>query len=120
VAPLLDRPDEVALDLVVALVPQRHDAAAGGRAGALAAVDDHRLVEQLGELADAQLHAALVLPGGVVVGVLAQVAELPSRLDGAGDVDPAAGREIVQLLPETLVGGPGQMGLGHSSTLQCR
>ena len=73
-------------------------------------VDDHRLVEQLGQLADAGLHAALVVPGGVVVGVLVQVAELPGRLDGAGDVDPAPGGKVLQLGLEPLVGGSAKGG----------
>ena len=63
------------------------------------------------ELADAGLHPALVVAGGVVVGVLLEVAQLAGRLDGLGDVDPPTGGQILQLGPEPLVGFLGKVGL---------
>src|SRR5581483_7958903 len=39
------------------------------------------------------------------VAVLGQVPQRPRRLDLAGDLDPAAGRELVQLGRQALVGG---------------
>ena len=70
------------------------------------AVDDHRRLQHPLQLADAGLHLALGVLGGVVVAVLGQVAEGPGGLDLPRDLDPSAGRQILELGDE-----PG-MGLG--------
>ena len=82
---LLHVADEVALGQVgaVALVDDRDDRAGGDRA-VVGALDDLRGLEQVLELADAAFHVALLVLGGVVVAVLAEVAEQAGRLDLLG------------------------------------
>src|SRR5947209_40939 len=77
VAPLLDRADEIALGVVVALVADGDDRAGGdGATGGAGSVDDLGALEHRLQLADARLHLALVVLGRVVVAVLGQVTEL--------------------------------------------
>ncbi len=61
------------------------------------AVDDLGVLEEVLELADPALHVALLVLGRVVVGVLLEVALLAGAFDLVGDLDPAAGGEIVEL-----------------------
>ena len=91
-------PDEVALGgrLVVALVDDGDDAAGTDDAVARRG-DDLGVLEQVLELADAALHVALLVLGGVVVAVLGQVAELAGSFDLAGDLDATTCREVLEL-----------------------
>ncbi len=95
-APLLDRPVEVGVGVVVALVAELDDGS-GRHLVALGALDDLAVLDHRRELPDASLHVALVVLGGVVVAVLLQVAELAGGLDLAGDVDAAHRGELVVL-----------------------
>src|SRR5690606_29722815 len=71
----------------------------------------------LGEVGDAALHLALLLLRGVVVAVLGQVAELAGGLDLAGDLDPAARRQVVVLGLEPIERSLREVvGLGHRSS----
>ena len=85
VVALLDRADEVALDLVVALVADaRRSCRLTTVAGRRPRRRRSRRFEHRLELADARLHLALGVLGGVVVAVLGQVAEGAGRLDRPG------------------------------------
>ena len=87
----------------------RDDRAGRDRAVGAAALDDLGVLEERLELADAALHLALLVLGGVVVAVLGEVAELAGRLDLAGDLDPAAGGEVLVLGLQPLVRGAGEL-----------
>jgi hypothetical protein len=65
------------------------------------------------ELADAGLHPALLVLGGVVLGVLAQVAVAPRLLDLGGDLLAALGLERLELGLEAVVGILAEVRLGH-------
>ena len=104
--------------LVVALVAEGHDRSPAPPTRrppdfSTTVADLSRLLE----LADARLHLPLGVLGRVVVAVLGEVAEGPGRLDGRGDLDPAAGGEVLQLGLEPFVGLPGQLGAGG---VRCR
>src|SRR5215212_5457285 len=91
---------------------RRYDAVVGG-CGA-----DLRALQQLGQLADPDLLLALLLLGGVVAAVLAEVALVSGGLDLLGDLGPAVPREVVTLGLQPVVrllGQPGDVlgGLGH-------
>ena len=90
---LLDVADEVALGVVVAvaLVDDGDDRARADDAG-LGRLDDLGVLEDRLELADAALHVALLVLGGVVVAVLGEVAELAGPLDLLGHLDAAPRR----------------------------
>ena len=92
---------------MVTIVPGA-DAAVG------AALDDLGRLEQVLELADAALHVALLVLGGVVVAVLAEVAHQAGRLDLLRDLDPPTGREVVELGLQPVVGGAGELVRRHS------
>ena len=81
----------------------------GGRAG----VDDHDVGEHRLELADPGLHLSLRILGCVVVAVLGQVAQGPGGLDGAGDVDAAAGAQVFELGLQPVEGVLGEFGRSH-------
>ena len=71
------------------------------------------VLEQVLELTDATLHVALLVLGGVVVAVLAQVAHEPRGLDLVGHFDASAGGEVVEFGLESFVGRPGELGSCH-------
>ena len=73
------------------------------------ALDDLGVLEEVLELADPALHVALLVLGGVVVAVLAEVAQLAGRLDLLGDLDAAAGGEIVELGLQPVVRRAGEL-----------
>src|SRR5437763_504984 len=68
VALLLDGPDQEALDVVVALVPERHDGAGGDHVARMP-LEDLGVLQQALDLADPGLHLPLVVLGRVVVAV---------------------------------------------------
>ena len=73
-------------------------------------LDDLGVLEDRLELADAALHVALLVLGGVVVAVLGQVAQLAGALDLRGDLEAAPRRgEVVELGPQPVVRGLGQL-----------
>ena len=79
---------------------------------------DLGVLQELGELAHAQLLLALLLLGRVVPAVLPQVALLAGRLDLLGDLGARGTRQVLQLgleLVVRLLGEPGDVlaGLGH-------
>src|SRR5690606_13541383 len=81
---------------------------------------DGRAVEQRGELADAGLHLALLLLGGVVAAVLTKVPLETGGLDLVRNVGAAIAGEVGELLLEAVVGLLGQerrIGLGHLYSL---
>ena len=96
--------DQVALGHVVgiALVDHRDDHHV---------VDDLGVLEQVLELADPALHVALLVLGGVVVAVLGEVAHLAGAFDLVGDLDAAAGGEIVELGLQPVECRAGQLGV---------
>ena len=65
------------------------------------------------ELTDPALHVALLVLGGVVAGVLLEVAFLAGALDLVGDLDAAAGGEIVELGLQAVEGLLGQLWCCH-------
>ena len=69
-----------------------------------------RVLEELAQLADAGLLLALLLLGGVVAAVLAQVALLAGLLDLARDLGTALAGEMIELRLEAVVGLLGQPG----------
>ena len=65
-------------------------------------------------MADAGLHLALLLFGGVVVAVLGEITELAGGLDLASDVGATVRSQVLELGLQPVVGFLGQMvGLGH-------
>src|SRR5918999_89411 len=66
-------------------------------------LDDLGIAEHALERADTRLHQGLLVLGGVVLGVLADVAVLARRLQALGDVRPARRGELVELALQTLV-----------------
>ena len=87
------------------MLPGGHAAVPG-----LGLVDHLDVLEQGLELADAGLHLPLEVLGGVVVAVLAQVAQGPGGLDLLGDLHPAPGGQVFQLGHQAVVGGLGEVG----------
>ena len=87
---------------MVTIEPARHDAL-------VAALDDLGGLEQVLELADAALHVALLVLGGVVVAVLAEVAHQAGRLDLLGDLDPTPRGEVVELGLQPFECGTGEL-----------
>jgi hypothetical protein len=61
------------------------------------------------QLADAAFHVALFVLGGVVAGVLLEVAFLTRPFDLLGHLDPPAGGEVVELGLEPIEGCSGQL-----------
>src|SRR6266542_2373335 len=115
---LLAAAEEVGLLVAGALQPADHSRTS--LAGVPWRPDDRR-AEDLLELADAGLHHALLVLGGVVVGVLSDVAMLASHADRLGDTLATGGLELVQLPAQALIGLGRQVGdtvagwLGHGS-----
>ena len=81
------------------------DALTSGRA-VLSIWDDPN---QVLELTDATLHVPLLVLGGVIAGVLAQVALLAGAFDLLGDLDATAGGQVVELGLQTVEGGSGEL-----------
>ena len=97
------------------LVAELDDDPGGHDAGFVRrAVDDDGVLKHPLQLADAGLHLALGVLGGVIVAVLRQVAERPRGLDLPGDLHPAAGRQVLELCDKADVRLGGEMGLGHA------
>src|SRR5207249_9645339 len=116
VAALLDRSDEVPLRVVVALVADGDDRARLDPPAALGTgIDDLGVLEHGLELADACLHATLIVLGRVVVTVLGQVTQLTGSLDRRRDLDAATGREVVELGLQALVGVLGKLRRSHGA-----
>ena len=65
-------------------------------------VDDLRRAQALLELRDALLEHHLLVLGVVVLGVLRDVAELARLLDALGDLAPAGGLQMLELVLELL------------------
>ena len=86
---------------------------AGGDDALVAALDDLGGLEHVLELADAALHVALLVLGGVVVAVLAEVADQSGRLDLLGDLDAAPGGEVVELGLQPFESGAGELRRRH-------
>ena len=105
---LLHVSDEVALGHVVRIAFV-HDRVH------LRRLDDLAVLEQVFELADAALHVALFVLRGVVAGVLLEVALLAGDFDLVGDLDAATRRQIVELRLQLVVGGLGELRVGHSA-----
>ena len=84
-----------------------------------AGLDDLAVLEQVLELADPALHVALLVLGGVVVAVLAEVAQLAGPLDLVGDLDPAAGGEVVELGLQPVERRAGELVLCHLDKAIC-
>ena len=105
---LLDGADQVALLVVVTLVGEGHHRTGHHHVGG-GDLDDLGVLEHTLEVADAGLHLALLLLGGVVVAVLRQVPEFTRRLDLAGDLGAAMGGEFLKFGTQTVMGGLGKM-----------
>ena len=111
---LLHVADEVALGhgVVVAFVDDGDDRA-GRHDAFVAALDDLGGLDDVLELADAALHVALLVLGGVVVAVLAEVAHQSGRFDLLGDLDSTAGGEVLELGLQSFVCGAGELRRRH-------
>ena len=96
--------DEVALGVVlgITVVHDRHDGAWADDPG-FRRLHDLRALEQRLELADATLHVALLIFGGVVVAVLRQITQLARPFDLRRHLDPATRDEVVELCLEAYV-----------------
>ena len=70
---------------------------------------DLSVLEEVLELTDATLHVPLLVLGGVIAGVLAQVALLAGAFDLLGDLDATAGGQVVELGLQTVDGGSGEL-----------
>ncbi len=79
----------------------------------LRGLDDLGVLEQVLELADATLHVPLLVLGGVVAGVLLEVALFAGDFDLVGDLDAATRRQIVEFRLELVVGGLRELRVGH-------
>ena len=101
-------PDQVALGVVVALVPDRDDRAVLHRVAA-GGLDDLRVLDHGLEVPDAAFHLPLLVLGGVVVAVLGQVAQLAGGLDLAGDVRAAVRGQLLELRDQPVVGRLGEV-----------
>ena len=82
--------------LVIAFVADGDDRSGADRFAA-GLLDDHCILDHLGQVGDAPLHLPLFFFRSVIVAVLREVAELTGRLDLPGDVDPSDGGELVIL-----------------------
>ena len=79
-----------------------------------AALDDAGRAEHRLELADTRLHLPLGVFGRVVVAILRQVAEHSSGLDLAGDLHPAARRQVLEFSDKARMSYGGQLRLCHA------
>src|SRR5690606_16402209 len=88
------------------------DAPAGVDSGDI----DHLGVGELGlDLGNAALDEALLLPRGVVLGVLLQITVFACFRDRLNDARPGLGFEPMQLSPQLLRTSDGQRNLGHDA-----
>ena len=115
---LLNGTDEelLAVLVAVALVDDLDDGGVFNGMGVLVAFDNLVISDHVVNLADARLHLALAVLGGVVVAVFREVPEQASRLDDPGDLGATHGREFVVLglkFVESLLGNAVDFA-GHS------
>ena len=106
--------------VVVVLVENRDDGALHDRVDVALVVDDHGSLDERAQVSDAGLGLALLLFGGVVVAVLAEVAHLACRFDLAGDVDAPLGGEVNEFGLQAVVGGLGELVLVHGHATDSR
>lgn len=100
---LLTGADQECLGVVlVTVVIDLHHGPGQRDARLLGCLADLGVVEQLLQLTDARLFLALLLSGGVVTAVLAEVALLATVVDLGGD-DGAVGNQLVQLRLQPVV-----------------
>lgn len=113
--------DEVSLRLVggVAVVEDRHDAP-DGHLAIVDCLDDLMIFKDRFDLADASLHVALFVFGGVVVAVFLEVAHLAGTPDALGNLDATSGREVEVLSLQALKGDGRHAMLRHAVRLPMR
>ena len=95
-------PHDVTLGIIgaIALVDHRDDAVT---------LDDLGVIENVLEFADAAFHVALFVLGRVIAGIFLQITLGAGGLDFLGDLDAAAGGEVLELRAQSVVGGAGQL-----------
>ena len=109
---LFDRAEEIGDDVVVTLVAE-FDETAGLDDVAGRALEHHRGLQHRFDLPDPRLVVALLVLGGVIVGVLADVAVLARSFDPERDLATLCCGALVQLLAQPLVRLRREMGFRH-------
>ena len=109
----LDRADQEALDLVIALVANADNDPRDHR-GTIGGFDDFGIKKKGFKLADSSFHLALLLLSGVVIAIFGEIAHFPGGLDLSGDIDPTMGREQFALSAQPVEGLLGELvNVGH-------
>src|SRR5579883_365823 len=98
------RGQQVLLGVGLALLEDRHHHSGGDEVGGCRHLLDDRLLDHVLQMADPGLHHRLLVPGGVVVGVLTDVAELPGPLEALAHGRPTVAGQLLELLLPTLEG----------------